>query len=138
MYVVACDGGNQAMPCFYRIAKEHRLVLTTLFGVLSLADLLAYREKLLKDPDFDPAYSHIADFTQVGQVAMSAGEVEQFAQFDLFSTESRRALVAPTDEKYGLCRMFEMLREDRGETGVRVFRTLDEALDWVFPGGATR
>jgi hypothetical protein len=27
--------------------------------------------------------------------------------------------------------MFEMLRENEGETGIRVFRTLEEALEWV-------
>ena len=28
--------------------------------------------------------------------------------------------------------MFEELRDTMGEKGIRVFRNLDEALDWIF------
>lgn len=28
--------------------------------------------------------------------------------------------------------MFAMLRESEGETGIRVFSNLEEALDWIF------
>jgi hypothetical protein len=38
------------------------------------------------------------------------------------------------DLQFGLARMFEIYRELHGETGIRVFRTLDEALDWVLQG----
>jgi len=40
------------MPAYFRIDKEHRLVLTTISGVFTLADGLAHQAKLLKDPDF--------------------------------------------------------------------------------------
>jgi hypothetical protein len=30
--------------------------------------------------------------------------------------------------------MFKMLRETAGEKGIRVFRVLDEALDWILAG----
>jgi hypothetical protein len=33
--------------------------------------------------------------------------------------------------------MFQILRGLEGEKGIRVFRSLEEALDWVFPRGAT-
>jgi hypothetical protein len=32
---------------------------------------------------------------------------------------------------FGFSRMFGMLREDAGETGIRIFRNLDDALDWI-------
>jgi hypothetical protein len=44
---------------------------------------------------------------------------------------SRRAFVGTTDLTYGYARMFEMLREGSGEQGIRVFRNLDDALEWV-------
>ena len=31
-----------------------------------------------------------------------------------------------------MARMFEMLREANGEHGIRVFRTLEEGLGWIF------
>jgi hypothetical protein len=32
--------------------------------------------------------------------------------------------------------MFEIHRELKGETGIRVFRTFDEAMDWILIGNA--
>lgn len=29
--------------------------------------------------------------------------------------------------------MFEMLRENLGDEGIRVFRRLDDALEWILP-----
>jgi len=123
------------VPYYYKIDKEHRVVLTTAFGAVTLADLLAHREQVLNDPDFDPTYSQIVDFTQATKMEVRGQDVEQFAQYDLFSPQSRRALVAPSNEKYGLCRMYATLREVHGETGIRVFHAIDEALDWVFSEG---
>lgn len=119
------------MPAFYKIDKEHRLVFTTGSGVFSHADAMAHMEKLSKDPDFDPSYSQIADFSQVTAFEISAQQIRELAQKSLFSPSSHRAFIAPNDLGYGLGRMFEMLRENQGEMGIRVFRSLEEALDWV-------
>ena len=54
----------------------------------------------------------------------------------LFSLNSRRAALATCDIAYELARMFEMLRKSKGEEGLRVFRHLDEALDWVLAKNA--
>ena len=37
-----------------------------------------------------------------------------------------------SDLKFGLARMFEVLRDTMGEKGIRVFRNLDDALNWIF------
>jgi len=62
--------------------------------------------------------------------------VRQFAQRSIFSSRSRRAFVVKDDLQFGLARMFEIHRDLNGETGIRVFRTLDEALDWILAGDA--
>jgi len=120
------------VPAAYKIDKERRLVLTTVWGKLTFTDGVAHRNELRSDPDFDPTYREISDFTQVTELAFSAEELRGHAQFDVFSPSSRRAFVAPDDAKFGLGRMFAMLRESRGDLGIRVFRTLEEAEDWVF------
>jgi len=125
------------MPQFYKIDKERRLVLSTGSGVFSRADAAAHMEKLLRDPDFDPNYSQIADFTQVAKIELSAKDVHELAQRSVFSPQSRRALIVPNEVAYGLGRMFEMLRENQGEIGIRIFRNLEEALDWVFSKSAS-
>jgi len=119
------------MPAFYKIDKERKLVMSTASGVLILADALAHQKQLLKDPDFDPSFSQLLDFTHVTDVQLSSEEVRRLARTTVFSTNSRRAFLANSDLKFGLARMFSIARETFGETGIRVFRNLDAALDWV-------
>lgn len=121
----------ESMPATYKIDKEKRLVLTTIWGVFSFSDAVAHKDKLLRDPDFERTYSQITDLTQVTEWAASNEEVRAFAKFNVFSPESRRAIIAPGDLKFGMARMFATLRELQGEKGIAVFRTLEEALDWV-------
>ena len=120
------------MPAFYKIDGAHELVLSTASGVFTLADALAHHEQLLKDPDFDPRYSQLVDLTHTAKVELSAEDVRILAERRVFWPCSRRAILVGGDLLYGLARMFEMLRENAGDEGIRVFRRLDDALDWIF------
>jgi hypothetical protein len=119
------------MPARYKIDKERRLVMSTAFGVVTMADGLAHQEKLRKDPDFDPSFSQLMDYTHVVKFEITAEDVRALAQQSVFSPDSRRAMLVRGDLAFGLARMFEALREDFGEQGIRVFRNLDDALDWI-------
>ncbi len=121
------------MPATYAIDKQRRLVITMGSGRITLADALAHQEKLRKDQDFDPSFSQIMDLTQVIEFALEANDTRRIAQTTIFSRESRRAIIASSDLVYGFGRMFEILREIAGENGIRVFRDVDEALDWILP-----
>jgi hypothetical protein len=120
-----------AMPAYFKIDKERRLVMSTAEGVLTMAEALAHQEKLLKDPDFDPSFSQLWDLSQVTNWELDAADMRRLAQRTLFSSHSRRACLTTRDLVFGHARMFEMLRESAGETGIRIFRNLDDALDWV-------
>jgi hypothetical protein len=120
------------MPTFFKIYKERRLVMSIVSGVVTLADALAHRQNLRKHPDFEPSFSQLVDLSNVTKIEFSRQDVERFAEDTIFSLDSRRAAVATCDVTYGLARMFEMLRESKGEGGLRIFRNLDEALDWVW------
>ena len=106
-------------------------MMSTASGVFTMADVLAHQEKLLKDSDFHPSYSHLMDFTHITKFELDAKEVHSLAQRSIFSPDSRRAIIANTDHIFEMSRMFEMLREGFGAQGIRVFRNLDDALDWV-------
>jgi hypothetical protein len=73
------------------------------------------------------------DLTRITEFALEANDIRRLAQGTIFSRESRRAIIASSDLVYGFGRMFEILREIAGENGIRVFRDLDEALDWILP-----
>jgi hypothetical protein len=121
------------MPYDYKIDKHRRLVMSTASGVFTPADALAHAEKLLKDPDFDPSFSQFIDLVQVTAWEIDPAELRSLAQVNVFSPHSRRAILAPTDLTFGFGRMFEMLRDFAGETGIRVFRIRDDAMAWVLP-----
>jgi hypothetical protein len=125
------DGSVECVSAFYTIDKKRRLVLSSGDGVLTKADLLGHMERLSKDPDFDPDFSQVSDFRQVTALEIGPEDVRQLAQRSIFSPRSRRAFVVKDDLQFGLARMFEIHRELKGETGIRVFRTFDEAMDWI-------
>jgi hypothetical protein len=113
------------------IDKERRVVMSTGSGTFTLPEALRHQDSLLQDPDFDPSFSQIVDLTHVTRFDVEPNDIRKLAQRTIFSNESRRAIIVNTDLAYGYGRMFELLRENFGEMGVRVFRTLEEALDWV-------
>jgi len=119
------------MPSSYVIDKERKLVITTAWGDCNAEDVLEFRKQVLRDSDFDPSFSQLADFTGVTKVDVSPDEVRMLATKSPFSTQSRRALVADNQVIFGLSKMFGILRNLRGEKLIRVFRTRSEALDWL-------
>jgi hypothetical protein len=125
------------MPAYYNIDKERRLVMSTGSGVLTMTDALAHQEDLLKDPDFSPRFSQLMDLTQVTKVEFGTEDLRRLAQRSIFSPDSRRAILVSSDVVFGLSRMFEIFRETLGETGIRVFRNLDDALEWVLAKNST-
>jgi len=120
------------MPAFYKISKERRLVLSTASGVFALSDALAHQDQILADPDFNPRYSQLYDFTHVTKIELSTEDVRKLAERDVFDPSSSRAILVTNDLGQGLAQLFTMLREKAGEKRIRIFRNLDEALEWVF------
>jgi hypothetical protein len=120
------------MPAFYKIDKEHRVVLSTASGVFDLTEALAHQDQLLADPDFSPDYSQLLDFSQVTSMQINADDVRRLAERHVFWPCARRAILVTRDLEFGFARMFQMLRENAGEKGIRVFRNLDDALKWIF------
>jgi ATP phosphoribosyltransferase regulatory subunit HisZ len=123
------------MAFFYKIDKERRLVMSTAVGVLSKADVLWHQDQLLKDPDFDPSFSQLSDLTHATGFDVTAADMRELTARTIFSSEARRAVIVNNELAYGLSRMFEILRESKGERGIRVFRKLEDALDWIVGKG---
>jgi len=122
---------KSAMPAFYKIDRDRQLVLSSGTGILNKTEALALQNRLLADSDFDPSFSQLLDFTHITQFDFTAADVHQLALHSIFSVDSRRAILVPNDLGFGLGRMYGILREAAGERGIRVFRELEDALDWV-------
>jgi len=126
------------MPASYRILKPHKLVASSAAGIFTLQDALAHQERLMNDPNFDPTYSQLLDFTHAVVVELSAEDIRRISERHVFWACARRAILVSDDLGFGFARMFEMLREAAGEKGIRVFHTLDDALDWILPDEPVR
>lgn len=111
------------MPQFYKIDKECRLVLSSASGVFSRADAAGHMEKLLKDPDFNPSCSQIADFTQVTRIELSAQDIHELAQRSVFSRLSRRALIVPMTWPTGLAGCLKCFDKTMAKWGSAFFAT---------------
>jgi hypothetical protein len=120
------------MPVSYAIDKQKRLVVTCAWGACTAEDTLEFRRQLLKDHDFDPAFDQLADFSAVTTIDVTPADVRMLAGVNVFSPDSRRAIVVQGQLAFGLARIFETLRGLRGDHHVRVFHTRDEALAWIF------
>src|SRR5271169_872649 len=116
------------MAASYKIDRERKLVMTTVTGVFDAASALTHQDQILKDPEFDPNYAQLLDLTQVTKVDLNAQDIRKFAERTVFSPSSRRAILTSDKLLFGFSRMFEMLRENAGEQGIRVFDNRDQAL----------
>jgi len=112
-----------------------RVVTLTVSGYLGDEGLLSLADQLADAPDVEPDFSLLIDLRQAnGLNVTSAGVRKLVARPLVLSAESRRAVVVPSHLGFGMARMYEMLREDRGGA-TRAFRDYDEARRWVTTGG---
>jgi hypothetical protein len=123
------------MPFFYKIDKERKLVMSTAAGELTKDEVRSLQDQLRKDPDFDPNFSQLSDLTHVTAMNITGAEMQELAERTAFSPKARRAVLASNDLAFGLALMFEQIREAKGDHGIRVFRKLEEALDWIVGKG---
>lgn len=118
------------MPGSYLIDSTRSIVFSRAWGILTDDELLWHAQTLRADPRFDPAFRQIGNFLDLSEVRVTAEGVRTLAQFNPFNTDSRRAIVAPTDLAFGLVRMFEAhTRSDPDQ--FRVFRAIGPAFEWV-------
>ena len=81
--------------------------------------------------DFDPSFSQLSDLMHVTVMNITGAEMQELVASTAFSSRSRRAVLASNDLAFGLARMFEQIREAKGDLGIRVLRKLEDALDWI-------
>lgn len=118
------------MPASYLIDQHRSLVFSRGWGVFTDEELLWHAETLRADPRFDPGFRQIVNFLDLTDVRVSPEGVRTIAQINPFHTDSRRAVVVPSDLVFGLTRMFEAHSNSRPDQ-FRVFRTLEPAFEWV-------
>ena len=124
------------MPIEYQIDHSHRVVFAKGVGALTSDELFAYQRDVWSRPDV-AGFNELADMSEVQDIVQPTSErirklADLSASMDI-STPSKFAIVAPQALPFGLGRMYEMYREmnEHSTKEVRVFRTREEALEWL-------
>ena len=122
------------MPIRYRIDHELELVVTHVEGVVGDEDLLAYARSFPNDPDFVSGYAGLVDASGLERIAVTGDGVRGLAhlteRMEKLLSGSKVAIVAVTDEAFGVARMYQGVR-GAVPYEVRVFRELVEAQRWL-------
>lgn len=117
------------MPVGYVIDKKHRLILTIGDGSVTVSEIRNHQDRLLSDPDFDPAFNQLIDVTTATRFDMSVDEAKQVALRPIVSPKSKRAFVASKPAIYGLGRLMQVYHGRMAR--VRIFRDRNAAFKWL-------
>ena len=99
---------------------------------MTFAEITDHQNRLLTDPNFDPAFDQLIDMSEVTSLAMSAREAEIVSSRRIFSQTSRRALVAVLPDVFGLGRLMKTHHDiSSGHELSGVFRNREAAEEWL-------
>lgn len=102
---------------------------STFFGDVTGEELLRHRDRIQADPDFDPQFAEIVDFSGVKAVKVPTEALASLASTEsLFSKSTPHVVVTPSDLPLALALQYrDRVRETR--PNFHVVRTIDEARD---------
>lgn len=116
------------------IDESHHLVVSRITGELTDQLLRDLAEQIL--PLLRQGYSHLFDTRGVEVDKLTAAGVRSLASeipIHLENAPARTAFVFSRAGLYGMGRMYQSLRESKGDRGreIRVFTDYDEAMSWI-------
>jgi hypothetical protein len=125
------------MPIKYWVDNRRRLVMAKGAGTLTEEDVFGYQRDVWSQPELT-GYNELVDMSQVEDITLPSVErlrelARLSAGMDAPSSESRFAIVAPTQLHFALGRMYKIYRglDERSTKKVRVFLSLDEAFAFL-------
>jgi hypothetical protein len=119
----------------YRIDRAGDLFVGATSGEADVEDFRRMLDEMLSHPEWTPGSPWLHDHTELDAGALTVNEIKRIA--DLCAERSSQfgsgkcAIVAGRDLEFGLARMWAVYVEDRWSAEPNVFRSKDEALDWL-------
>ena len=118
------------MPVTYDIDTTNEIVFFNATGEFTAEDFRIHKRELVDDPEFDPLYGVLIDFRSITKYRLSTAETRELAMSYIFHKRARRAYLVPTDEVYGMLRMFALLSDFESDK-FQIFRDMAEARRWL-------
>ena len=120
------------MPGYFVIYPSHYLIYSRVTGLISRDEMVALRQRTTLDPEFDPAFDVIVDLREADLSAWSSSDISLMASATALDKSARRVIVADTDDKFGLARVYATRRDlAGGEERILVVHTMAAGLDWL-------
>jgi hypothetical protein len=117
------------MPVVLKIDTRHKVVYSAFYGKITDAELLDHRARIGADPDFNPGYSEIVDFSAVTEANISNATLSAMASApSLYDSKVKHIVVAPSPSLVQMMSKFKDLALS-SRPNMIVVRTRDEAYE---------
>jgi len=124
----------------YKIFTEQNLLFMKAYGVLSDKDALE-TPMIFQDKNYTAGMNELGFYTKVEETRISTDTISNvkdlIAEFDGMRKGINVALIGGTNLSYGLCRMYQMFR-DNAPYNIEVFRDIEAAFKWLSIEGEFR
>ena len=115
------------MPVVLKIDPQRRVVYSAFYGRITDAELSGHRSAIARDPDFNPQFSDIVDFSAVTETNISEQTIAQMAaSTSLFRSSVQHIIVASGEPMQSLAKKFKQFARD-SRPNFHVVRTRAEA-----------
>lgn len=115
------------MPVVLKIDPHRKVVHSAFYGEITDAELLAHGKAIGSDPDFNPDFSEIVDFSSVTNAAISESTLAALAANpSLFKSSVAHIVVAPGEALFQLVSKYKDFAQS-SRPNLFVVRTRSEA-----------
>jgi hypothetical protein len=102
------------MPVVLKIDPQRRVVYSTFYGTITDAELLRHGQTIAADPDFDPEFNEIVDFSGVSMPNISERTLTALADNpSLYGEASLHIIVAPEQLSLELVHKFVAIAQGK-------------------------
>jgi len=115
------------MPVVLKIDPHRKVVYSAFYGEVTDAEVLGHGKAISSDPDFNPDFSEIVDFSSVTNAAISESTLAALAANpSLFKSSVVHVVVAPNDALFQLVSKYKDFAQS-SRPNLFVVRTRSEA-----------
>jgi hypothetical protein len=120
-------GASTFMPVVLKIDPHRKVVYSAFYGKVTDAELLGHGKAISSDPDFNPGFSEIVDFSSVTNAAISESTLAALAANpSLFNSTVVHIVVAPNEALFQLVSKYKAFAQS-SRPNLFVVRTRSEA-----------
>ena len=128
------------MPAEHKIYVDQKLIITTWTGEVEdgalIKALSAYQQTIKSRPEH-ASFDEIVDLSEGSHFHLSISGIQRLVEIaataDARGVKTKLAIVVNTPVAYSLARMYQVYRSfiPGASKVLRVFKTFDEAHDWI-------